>query len=174
MPASSRSSGSPRSGSRRSSASAARTFRLASGGSRRRTLATSGRSTTRRFATSGGPLLSEDLDQLVDAAPAAIQRTPISEDLRVEVRIGHDLKRRVEACGLIVTHDHRRRTPALRDRHALVPASDLVDQSTELRLRLRERKRSHDLTSLVTNSAPCKVPATALPTMQSSPAEHGQ
>jgi len=153
MPASSRWSGSPRSGSRRSAASAACTFRFGSGGSRRRTSATSGRSATRRFATSGGALLSEEVVQLVGAPSPAVQRAPVSQNLRVELWVGHNLERRVEACGLVVTHEDRCWATAPGDRDALVPASHIVDEAAELRLRLGQRKRSHDLTSLLTNSS---------------------
>ena len=90
----------------------------------------------RRFGTSGGALLSEEVVQLVGAAPPAIKRAPVSQDLRVETGVGHDLQRRVQARGLFVTHDHRGRAPALGDRDALIAASDIVDESAELRLRL--------------------------------------
>lgn len=151
MPVSSLLSGSPRSGSRWSSASAARTFRLVSGGSRRTISAVAGSSTTRRLGTTCGDLLSEEVAQLVGAARAAIERASVPKDFRVEVWVGHDLERRVQAHGLFMAHQDRGRATALGDGHALVAASDIINEPAELRLRLGKRKRLHDLTSLLTN-----------------------
>ena len=151
MPLSSRSSGSPRSGFRWSSASAARTFRFGSGGSCRSTSAVSRRKNTRRLGTTCGNLLPEELVEVVRAALAAIERTLVPEDLRVELGVGHDLEGGVEARRLVVAHEDSSRAPMFRDGDALIPARDVVDESTELRLRLGQRQRLHDLTSLQTN-----------------------
>lgn len=82
---------------------------------------------------------------------SAIECAPVAEDLGVELGVGHDLERRVEARRLVVAHEDCRRAPMLRDRDSLVAACDIVDESTELRLRLGQRQRLHDLTSLQTN-----------------------
>src|SRR2546426_11135820 len=151
MPVSSRPSGSPRSGSRASSASAARTFRLVSGGSRRTKSAIAGSSTTRGLGTTCGHLLSEEIAQFVRAAFAAIERSSVAKDFRVEPRDAHDLQRRVQAHGLVVAHQNGRRATAFGDGDALVSAGNIIDEPTELRFSLRERERFHDVTSLLTN-----------------------
>jgi len=151
MPVSSRPSGSPRSGSRASSASAARTFRLVSGGSRRTKSAVAGSSTTRGLGTSCGHLLSEEIAQFVSAALAAIERMSVAKNFRIELRVGHDLERRVQAHGLVVTHQNGRRATALGDGDALVSAGNILDEPAELRFNLREGQRFHDVTSLLTN-----------------------
>lgn len=110
-----------------------------------------GSSTTRRLGTTCGDLLSKEVTQPVGAALAAIQRASVAKDFRVEVRVGHDLQRRVQACGLFMAHENSSRATALGDGDALVAASDIINEPAELRLRLGQRKRLHDLTSLLTN-----------------------
>jgi len=151
MPVSSRSSGSPSSGSLCSLASAARTFRLGSGASCRTTSDVSRGSTTRRLRTACRDLLSEQLIEVVRAAFATIQCAPVAEDLGVELGIGHDFECCVQTRRFVVAHEDRSRTPMFCDGDAFVATRDIVDESAELRLRLGQRQRLHDLTSLQTN-----------------------
>src|SRR3989442_8561869 len=74
-----------------------------------------------------------------------------AKNFSVELRVGHDLQRRVQAHGLVVAHQNGRRATALGDGDALVSAGDLIDERAELRFSLRERKRFHDVTRLLTN-----------------------
>jgi len=93
-------------------------------------------------------VLPEYLVEITCAAFPAIERAPVPEDLRVELGIGHDLEGGVEARRLLVAHEHCGRTPVFRDRDAFVAARDVIDESAELRFRLGQWHRLHDLTSL--------------------------
>src|SRR2546428_12680247 len=143
MPVSSRPSGSPRSGSRASSASAARTFRLVSGGSRRTKSAVAGSSTTRGLGTSCGHLLSKEIAQFVSAALAAIERMSVAKNFRIELRVGHDLERRVQAHGLVVTHQKGPPATAPRDGDALVSAGKNLDEAAGVWLYLLQGEPIH-------------------------------
>ena len=106
----------------------------------------------RRLRTACRDLLSEQLVEVVRAAFSAIQCAPVAEDLGVELGIGHDFECCVQTRRFVVAHEDRSRTPMFCDGDAFIATRDIVDESAELRLRLGQRQRLHDLTSLQTNS----------------------
>src|SRR5438552_1464806 len=157
MPVSSRPSGSPRSGSGSSSASTARTFRLVSGGSRRTKSAVAGSSTTRGLGTTCGHLLSDEIAQFVSAALAAIERMSVAQNLRVELRVGHDLElrqdpqevRQQDAVHPAVAHDEDRLAGAL----AHQPLDDAKDTGDDPVERFASRPRDEAIVGPVRQPA---------------------
>lgn len=90
--------------------------------------AVAGRTSTRRLRTNGGDLLSEEVVRVIGNALSTFKRASIAKDVGVELGVGHDLERRVETQELIMAHEHGGRSTALGNGHALVAASDCVDE----------------------------------------------
>src|SRR3989441_3779287 len=91
----------------------------------------------------GHRLLVGAEDFLVRKVLAFPQVSQASPDLRHEVRIGHDLERRLPAFDLVGADEHRHGFSVPRDDDLLVPARDLVDEPAQRGLGFRQWERLH-------------------------------